>query len=66
MRLSANITVVISMSLLFFRGRSVTRRTAFAIQSRARLGLNDRLGLRRLVLLAQGAEQHRPEHSHVS
>ena len=56
--------MVISISVLFFRGRSVTRRTAFAIQGRARLGLNDRLGLRRLVR-AQVAEQHRPEHSHV-
>ena len=63
-RLSTKITVVISISVLFFRGRSVTRRTALAIQGRARLGLNDRLGLRRLVR-AQVAEQHRPEHSHV-
>ena len=57
MRLSAKTTVVIlSIRVLFFRSRGVgTRRTAFAIQSRARLGLNDRLALRRLVL-AQGAE----------
>ena len=39
------------------------RRTALAIQGRARLGLNYRLGLRWLVR-AQ-VEQHRPEHPHV-
>ena len=65
MRLSANITVVIlSIRVLFFRRRSITRRTAFAIQSRARLCLNDRLALS--LVWTQGAEQHRPEHSHVS
>ena len=55
MRLSTKITVVIlSIRVLFFRGRGGTRRTALTIQSRARLGLNDRLALR--LVLAHAAE----------